>query len=204
LLDESGMAAYIRQLEDYRYWLSTVADTRVPFSGKIEAVYPSLLKIVDYQKSEMRLDGFLLRFDQAHIGYDLFDDRIYMHIGQAFLKKWKPAAGDEIDCRAILKTDRGRIVLINPTQVEFAFGDDSPIIDHSRALVGKSTGAIVEDDNAECRGCPYGALLDVVVIRPQPNQYRRFFCLRGVAQSRDCPVRLEQKMQEYKEQPAES
>jgi hypothetical protein len=204
LLDETEMTAYLGQLEDYRYWISTVEDKRVPFSGQITGVLPSLLKIADYDKSEIRLNGFLLRFEKAHIGYDLFDDRIYMQVGQSFLRRWQPAESDTIDCQAILKTDRGRVVVINPTRIEFLQGDNQPLIDYSKALVGKTTGEIVEDNCAPCRGCPYGALMDIVVIRPQPNQYRRFYCLRGVNLSVDCPIRLEEKINAYENQPTET
>jgi hypothetical protein len=204
LIGEQEMAAYFNQLDDYRYWLSTVIDKKVPFSGKISGVFPSLLKIVDYDKSEIRLNGFLLRFEKANIGYDLFDDRIYMQVGQTFLRRSQPAEGDSIDCEAILKTDRGRIVMINPTRIEFCESDNQPLIDYSRTLVGKSTGEIVKDNCGLCRGCPYGALMDIVVIRPQPNQYRRFYCLRGVEISKGCPIRLEEKIDAYENESAET
>ncbi len=201
---ETELAAFMSQLEDYRYWLSTVVDRKVTFSGEIAGVFPSLIKIIDYDKSEIRLNGFLIRFERAHLGYDLFDDRIYLQVGQGFLRKYQPADGDAIECQAILKTDRGRVVIINPTRIEYAQGDNQPLIDYSKALVGKSTGAIVKDNCSLCRGCPYGALMDVVVIRPQPNQYRRFYCLRGVDMSRDCPIRLEYKINAYESESAES
>ncbi len=203
-ISDTEMSAYLAQLEDYRYWLSTVIDKRVPFSGEISGVFPSLLKIVDYEKSETRLNGFLIRFEKAHIGYDLFADRLYLQVGQRFIRKYSPAERDYIECQAVLKTDRGRVVMINPTRIEYTNGDNLPLIDYSRALVGRTTGVIVKDNCALCKGCPYGALMDVVIIRPQPNQYRRFYCLRGIEIARECPIRLEAKIRLYGNEPAET
>jgi hypothetical protein len=46
--------------------------------------------------------------------------------------------------------------------------------------------------------------MDVVIIRPQPNQYRRFYCLRGVEMSQDCPICLEEKIDAYENESARS
>jgi hypothetical protein len=202
-LDSESMTAYMRELEDYRYWLSTVIDRKVKFSGKIESVFPSLTKTIDNHKSHIQLQGFLISFAKAHIGFDLFDSTIYLHVGHRFIEKWQPAPDDSIDCSAELKFDRGRIVMINPTHVEIDQGDQLPYLNYSKALVGKSTGSIVVDNISACRGCPFGALLDIEVIRPKPNQYRRFYCLRGVSHSQNCPIRLEWELSEHENQPAE-
>ena len=194
LVDKETLQKFFDDLKDYEYWLSTVEGKRVSFSGIITAVYPSLVMTVDNNRSSVRMDGFLIKFAKGYIGYDLFDDTIYLHIGRRFLAKWQPAPSDELEFKARLTNSRGKVVLIRPTEVEIEKNEGKPIIDYSKALIGKTTGTIVRDDISLCHQCPFGALLDVIVLRPKRNIYRRFYCLRGVEYSKDCPVRLEQEL----------
>jgi hypothetical protein len=135
--------------------------------------------------------GFLIKFERGHIGYDLFDDVIYLRTGYTFMARHKPAAGDEIEFEAEAKNNRGRLKMIKPTRVEIASNGGTQLIDYSKALVGRTTGAIVKDDIKLCRDCPYGALLDIRIIQPKESEFRRFYCLRGVEMSYTCPIRLE-------------
>ena len=191
LMNQAELEQFLKDLEDYEYWLSTVENKRVTVSGKISAVQPSIIKTIDSNSIQTRLAGFLIKFDSAHIGYDLFDDPLYLRVGATFLNRHNPAPNDDIDFEAELKNDRGRIVLVKPSRVELSSNGNQPLIDYSRALVGKTTGAIVLDDIRLCRNCPYGALLDIHETSPRPNSYRRFYCLRGVEYAYTCPIRLQ-------------
>jgi hypothetical protein len=190
LTDQAGLDQFLKDLEDYEYWLSTVENRRLAISGTIVAVQPSIIKTIDSDKISSRLAGFLIKFDRAHIGYDLFDDPLYLRVGSTFLERHNPAPGDDIEFEAELKNDRGRIVLIKPSRVELTANGNTPLFDYSKALVGKTTGAVVLDDIRLCRDCPYGALLDIQQINPRPNNYRRFYCLQGVEYAYTCPIRL--------------
>jgi CxxC motif-containing protein len=197
LVDENSLKRFFRDLEDYEFWLSTVEGYRVSFSGNIASVFPSLTLTVDNGGNSIRLKGFLITFNKGYIGDGIFDDMIYLEVGNRFLAGWNPAPGDELEFKAELRNDRGRILLKKPSHVEIKRNGGQPLIDYSKALVGKATGAQVKDDIRLCQGCPYGALLDVIEISPKRNQYRRFYCLRGVEYSKDCLVRLERKLKEY-------
>lgn len=201
LVDPETLEKFFDDLKDYEYWLSTVEGKRAPFSGTVTAVYPSLVMTIDNRKSSVRMNGFLITFARGYIGYDLFDDTVYLHIGKRFLTKWQPAPGDELEFKAEFTSDRGRLVLSRPTEVEIVKNEGKPVINYSIALVGKITGAIVKDDIRHCRQCPFGALLDVRILRPKRDNYQRFYCLRGVEHSKDCPVRLEQKLISAKSKP---
>ncbi len=180
-----------KDLEEFEYWLSTVENKRNHFSGKISSVLPSLYRTLDNGYISTRLNGFLIRFDRGYIGYDLFDDAIYLRVGNIFLERHSPAAGDDIEFEAKLINDRGRLIFLKPSAVEITQNGNMPMFDYSKALVAKSTGAIVKDDIRLCRDCPYGSLLDIEEISPKENRYRRFYCLRGVEQAYNCPIRLD-------------
>lgn len=191
LLGENEYRQFRNDFDNFEYWLSTVENKRLSFSGKISSVFPLFLKTIDDGRSNISLTGFLLKFERGHIGYDLFDDTIYLRVGRTFLENHRPAPGDDLDCEAHLINDRGRMILIKPSRVEINKKGGEQLIDFSRALVARTTGAIVIDDIKLCRNCPYGALLDVREISPRENSYRRFFCMRGVDTAYTCPVRLE-------------
>ena len=197
LVDDRTLEQFFKDLDEYEFWLSTVEGYKADFSGKVASVYPSLLKTIDNDRSAIRMTGFLITFNNGHIGDCLFDDAIYLSVGVGFVSRWQPAPGDELDFRAELRNNRGRIVLSRPTRIEIVKSGAEPIIDYSKALVGRATGIEVKDDIKLCHNCPYGALLDVEQLRPKQNSYRRFYCLRGVEYSMDCIVRLERKLKEY-------
>lgn len=201
LVDPETLKKFLDDLKDYEYWLSTVEGKRISFSGTVTTVYPSFVMTIDNHRSSVRMNGFLITFARGYIGYDLFDDAIYLHIGKKFLAKWQTVPGDELEFKAEFTCDRGRVILFRPTEVEIVKNEGKPVINYSKALVGKITGAIVKDDIGNCQKCPFGALLDVEILRPKRNSYRRFYCLRGVEYSKDCPVRLEQKLISVKNKP---
>lgn len=190
LLNDIEYEQFKNDFDNFEYWLSSVENKRLSFSGQISSVFPLYLKTIDNGRSSVALTGFLLKFDKGYIGYDLFDDTIYLRIGRTFLENHRPAPGDDFDCQAQLVNDRGRMILIKPSHVEISKNGGEQLIDFSRALVARTTGAIVTDDIRLCRHCPYGALLDVREISPKENFYRRFFCMRGVENAYTCPIRL--------------
>jgi hypothetical protein len=99
---------------------------------------------------------------------------------------------------AIFSESRGRIILHRPRRMEISGPADrnedsgKSRINVSRALVGRATGRIIEGSIEHCNACPYCSLIDVEDLsRQQPLYFRRFYCLRGVGDSENCPVRLE-------------
>jgi len=202
-LDEKELSRFFAKLDEFEFWLSDLEGKRVAFSGTIAELNPSLQMIRDNNRSSVRLNGFIISFDSGHIGYDLLDDPLYLRVGSTFLARWRPAPGDQLDCRAILTIERGRMVLSKATGVEISRGGSEPLADFSKALVGRATGRIVQDDIRLCRYCPYGSLLDVCDIRPKENHYRRFYCLKGIEYAESCPIRLSRLLDEAKLNPAE-
>lgn len=191
-LDEKELAQYFKDLDEFEFWLSGLEDKKVEFSGTIADINPSLQMFRDNGRSSTRLNGFIITFDSGHIGIDLFDDPLYLRIGSTFLARWRPAPGDQLEFRALLAIERGRMVLSRPTGIELTRGDSEPVTDFSKALVARATGRIVRDDISLCRHCQYGSLLDVHELRPKENHYRRFYCLKGNENAASCPVRLSQ------------
>ena len=69
----------------------------------------------------------------------------------------------------------------------------------SRARVGRATGRIIEGSVVRCGECPYCSLMDIEDRgRKEAVHYRRYYCLRGVTNPDNCPVRIEEIVQTEK------
>ncbi len=204
---EHEMAQFWRKLDEYRLWLSSNLNRALEFSGTIATFFPLLYMVKTGNRIGVKPNGYLIGFDRGHIGYDFYDDKIYLRVGGGFINRWNPSIGARVEFRGILKSDKGRLIFIRPSRVEIeppaGLGSDSGNggrrgISRSQAVVGAATGAVIEDDCAPCRGCNYGAFVESATDDLRQVRRRRFFCLRGVKTAASCPVRLERIILEHK------
>jgi hypothetical protein len=192
-LDENALQEFMESMREFEGWIEGQEGRRLRFSGIIASVKPGLKVRLGPRGSSVRLDGFYASFDSGYLENDLFDDRIYMRIPQGLLSRIAPAEGDEMECDTIFSHDRGRIVLTNPRRVDLSKNGNKPVLNISRALVGRATGKIIKGLIEQCSDCAFCALADVDDhSRARVSRYKRFFCLRGITESENCPVRLEQ------------
>lgn len=192
-LAEDEIKEFIDELHQYEGWLESMEGKTIEFSGTVDAITPHFQMRMEERKSAVTMDGFYVSFAKGYIGRDLFDDRIYLKMSGNLLVKTRLAPDAKIDCRAIFSSSRGRIILRNPRQIEIQENGSRRHINVSRALVGRATGKIIRGPITDCADCPYISLVDVEdARRHQAVFYRRFYCLRGVEDSENCPVRLSQ------------
>lgn len=191
-LDGSALRDFIDDLREYESWVESMNGRSVRFSGITGSIEPHYRMKINPRNSNVIMDGYYVAFDKGYIGNDLFDDRIYLRISEKRLINTQIAPGDEMEFEAVFTPDRGRIILRSPRRLEITKNGGRPALTPSRARVGRATGKIITGSITHCRNCPYCSLLDIEDIsRQQPSYYRRFFCLRGVTDSENCPVRLE-------------
>ena len=164
----------------------------VEFSGIIDFVTPHLMMTIESQRTSVILDGFYISFAKGQLNRDIFDNRIYLKNSSNFLERYQPSPGDKLEFTGYFTESRGRIILRKPTKVEITHNGGKSDINRSRALVGRATGCIVAGPIDDCKCCPFCSLVDIAdTSRHDPALYRRFYCLRGVSDSENCPVRLE-------------
>jgi hypothetical protein len=191
-MDANQVRDFIDDLREYRGWLESMNGKSVEFAGVVDAIRPHLVMRLDSNRSAVSMDGFYASFERGHLGRDLFDGRIYLKIPGSLLEKTAMAPGDKVDLSAIFSESRGRIIMHRPRRLEISGSGRESHISVSRALVGRATGKIIASSIEYCNGCPYCSLVDVEdMSRQQPLRYRRFYCLRGVGDSENCPIRLE-------------
>ncbi len=190
-LQNGGLPIFIDRLREYQGWLSEMDGKLIEFVGTAESIMPHLAMYVESNRYSVEMDGFYASFAEGHIGRDTFADRLYLKLSTSQVERHRIAPGDRVECEAYFTESRGRIILRKPRKIEVARCGGRADISFSRALVGRATGKIIAGDIEYCTGCPFVSLVDIENNnRRTPTFYRRFYCLRGVDDSENCPVRL--------------
>ena len=191
-LDDSALRDFIDDLREFEGWVESMNGRTIGFSGMIGSIKPHFKMKIESRHINVKMDGYYVAFDKGHIGNDLFDDRIYLRASERLITRTRIAPGDEMEFEGIFTHDRGRIILRSPRRMDITKNGGKQSLTPSRALVGRATGKIITGSIAHCNNCPYCSLVDIEDIsRQKPSHYRRFYCLRGVTDSENCPVRLE-------------
>ncbi|HBZ01048.1 MAG TPA: hypothetical protein DEO84_06985 [candidate division Zixibacteria bacterium] len=190
-LDKAELAEFIDALREYQGWLESMDGRLIEFAGDVDSVTPHLEMHIEPEGRSVEMDGFYVTFDSGHIDRDLFDDRLYLKLSGNQLERLAIAPGDHLECKAYFTESRGRIILRKPKQIEITHNGGKLKLSVSRALVGRATGKIISGPVEPCKGCSYISLVDITDNRRQHAAiYRRFYCLRGVDDAENCPVRL--------------
>jgi len=190
-LDNAQLEKFVDSLREYQGWIEEMQGKSVEFAGVADSIMPHLEMYIESNRMSVDMDGFYVSFERGIINRDTFDDRLYLKLSGTQLERHKIAPGDRLELLAYFTESRGRIILRKPRRIEVSRNGGKADINFSRALVGRATGRIIGGSVAYCRGCPYVSLVDVAnYSRRSPVHYRRFYCLRGVEDSENCPVRL--------------
>jgi hypothetical protein len=190
-LDQTGLKEFIDRFREYEGWLESMCGRLIEFAGEIDSISPHMEMHIEANGRSIEMDGFYIRFERGHIDCHIFDDRLYLKLSGNQFERLKAAPGDHLECKAYFTESRGRIILRKPKQIDIDRNGGKSNLNVSRALVGRATGRIIIETIEPCKGCPYLSLVDIDDrSRQTPSLYRRFYCLRGVDDPENCPVRL--------------
>lgn len=191
--DEKDLSRFMEELLEFRGWIDSRRGRTVRFAGEIDSVKPHLRMTIENGSRRVAMDGFYVSFDNGYFGNDYFDDKVYLRINGRFLCRTELSPGDGLEFDAMFSEDRGRIILKNPRNLEIAGNGGTRSITASRAQVARATGKIIAGSVEKCTDCVYCSLIDVEDrSRKETTRYRRFFCLRGISNSENCPARIEE------------
>lgn len=185
---------FTTDLEDWEEWLQGIEDCEVEFRGIIHTVKPHM-KAFDNSSGGHRLRyvGWLLSFRSAIIGYDRFEDPVYIRISKSQMLRFGFAPGMEVDGLGIFSLDRGRPIIQKFHRVEVL---DRPIEDastpsESEAIVAAATGHTFSPPPEKCMLCERGILVDVEgEKRRAGNPNRCMLCLEGIVEPNQCLFHL--------------
>ncbi len=200
LPDEEGYRKFQLDLEEFEEWLQGTMGNWVEFSGTVNSVKPHFKKVRYGSKDALSFSGFLISFKEGYIDRVFFEDNIYLTVSRRTQQNLKFARGDEVDFKARLRTDRGRIVLERVRYVEFPHKEKEESWTLSQALVAKNTGREIDCQPEKCMMCENGCLLDVVEKTDRSSPIKRhLFCLAGVENPEECIYHGVKKIEEEKD-----
>lgn len=192
-LDDKELGRFMEDLIEYRGWLETMHGKRIRFEGSIDSIKPHLRMAIEGGRKRVFMDGYYVSFKGGYLGNDYFEDKIYLKINSGFLDRMKAAPGDSLEIDVIFTEERGRIILKNPRNADIKKNGGKGAVTPSRARVGRATGKVIDGSIVKCGECPYCSLIDIEDrSRSEAFYYRRYYCLRGVSDSDNCPVRIEE------------
>ncbi|MCK4427015.1 MAG: hypothetical protein KAW16_00875 [candidate division Zixibacteria bacterium] len=199
LLDKEEFENFQRELEEFEDWLQGAVGKRIEFSGTVNSVKPHFKKKRLGSKEILTFPGFLVSFKEGYLDRVFFKDHIFLTISRKTQENLKFAKGDKVEFEALLRTDKGRIILERIRHVEFLEKKREAFWNLSQAVVAKNTGTEFDCQPEKCLVCENGSLLDVVEKDGQRSKsYRHLFCLAGVTDPENCVYHLAKKMKMVK------
>jgi len=195
LLVKEEFEKFQRDLEEFEDWLQSAVGKRIEFSGTVNSVKPHFKKKRLGSKEILTFPGFLVSFKQGYLDRVFFQDHIFLTISRKTQENLKFAKGDKVEFEAILRTDKGRIILEKIRHVEFLEKKREGFWNSSEAIVAKNTGTELDCQPEKCLVCEKGCLLDVVEKDGGHSKtYRHLFCLAGVTDPEACVYHLAKKI----------
>ncbi len=184
---EDVYRAFAQEREVFDEWLTEMTNRRIPVSFCVQAVKPRFIKEIDRDHGHVHLSGYLLVMSEGFFDRDHFQDAFYALISPGQQEQLAFAPGDEVEAQALLKTDRGRLILTQLRAVHFETRSGAPAWTNSQALVAKAGATYFPRQSGNCLHCPHGALVDVTETWQGGVRERRdLYCLAGVQDQREC------------------
>jgi hypothetical protein len=200
ILSPDEYKKFQRDLEEFEEWLERTIGRWMEFSGKVHSVKPHFRKVVYGAKEILEFPGYLISFREGYLDRIFFRDAIFVTVSRRTQLNLKFSKGDEVEFKARLRTDKGRIILDRIKYVEFPHKEEADTWSQGQALVARSTGTELDCQPEKCMLCDNGSLLDVVEKHGDKSIVRRhLFCLAGMEDPEACVYHLAKKIKEYKQ-----
>jgi len=195
LLDEKEYQSFLKELRSFEIWLDDKKGRQVNCAGRLKTVKPRFIMNRYHDRTPVVFQGFLLEFEQGFINYTSFNDTFYALISTSQQSRYKLSAEDKLEFQAILRLDRGRLILdrLRSIEIEEKNGNEPwTIAEAKRALM---FGKVIDYQYEKCLHCRHGFLIDVKESEFASNGFRRrkLLCLKGVSQPEYCLVQVKEK-----------
>ncbi len=189
LVTAKEYALFLRTMHRFEDWLESVRGREVEFSGTINSLKPGFYKTAASPQRHIACDGFLLNFSGGHINLDYFDDSIYVKLSSSAQHRLKLGKGDRVNFRALVKEERGRIVLVRVRGIDIEEKAAEEIWTVSRAQLARRTATIISGHHERCLNCDRGSLLDII---GGDKKQRMMLCLEGIRDPDYCMYSVSQ------------
>jgi hypothetical protein len=196
LLSQKDYQLFLDELRSFEIWLSSIKGKPINCAGTIKSVKPRFILNRHYNRNSLSFRGFLLSFQEGFIGLTHLDDIFFAILSPFQQSRLRLTQGDRLEFRAILRLDRGRIILDRVCGIEIEEKSQDKawtVIEARNALL---IGKIWDHQYEKCIQCPYGSLVDVSESPFYINEYRRrkLLCLKGISNPEYCIVQASQNL----------
>ncbi|GAB4266141.1 MAG: hypothetical protein Kow0092_18900 [Deferrisomatales bacterium] len=187
LLTPGRWLDFRRELEIFEDWVDRHLGRDVEASARVADVKPAFTKERG-AGTRVRFRGFLVVLEETYLGRTRFDSPVYARVSRSQQERHAFRRGDLWEGRALVRQDRGRLVLERLRGVEVLSRGDGPVWDGAAGLVAKRTATTFSRQPERCLICPWGTLLDVREEEGHGvRHYRRLLCLEGRIAPELCP-----------------
>ncbi|MEJ2634529.1 MAG: hypothetical protein P8184_04480 [Calditrichia bacterium] len=184
--------AFLKELELFDDWMLEMRNREIEIAGTIDGVKPHFVKKVYPKASFLSFRGYILTFREIYIGRVHLEDYAYARISDQLYQKLQVGAGDEIEARARVKLDHGRLILYALKAIEPVKRGEPAIWSDQKVQLAREVSTEFTIQPEECVQCPFGALIDVEYMKDHHSSPRRqLMCLKGIRDYRDCYVKAE-------------
>ncbi|MGA1825892.1 MAG: hypothetical protein ACMUIP_14650 [bacterium] len=193
LLPEKEYDDFLKELENFKFWLDSKRGREIECSGTIKSVKPRFIMKPHNKRFNISLKGFLLVFDEGFIDLTHFEDIFFGNLSLWQQSRLRLGKGDRIEFCATLYLDRGRILLDRVRGIDIEEKAEAQywsVQEAKQALLRCST---LEHQSEKCLNCSHSCLVDIMepgskdAGHPQKGQKRRqLLCLKGVSAPEYC------------------
>lgn len=190
-LSQEDTAHFWEELQEFEDWFETHSSRELSIFGNLVSVKPFLKKYISHNREQLHLTGYNLVFLNGYLGTTEYQDFFYAPISTARQTQYQFSAGDQIEFRAKLSLDQGRLIVRQMWQLEFIEKSKKTPLTLSDILVAKETATIFKTQSRKCLHCPHSVLVDVLGNRKDGANIRReLFCLKGIPDPEFCTVQV--------------
>jgi hypothetical protein len=188
-ISEQEYDEFLRQLEDLDYWLDSIVGRKIELEGTIKTVKPNFRAVGFKSRERYVFSNWLVVFESAHIGYDLFDDICFARLSEKTQARFRFSEGSHLLCCAVPMFDRGRLIFTRLHNIETADDGVQPEWDRADAEVAAATATKLNIQTEKCLGCRFGSLIDRNNY-DRNSRSRSLLCLAGQRLPEECAYPL--------------
>lgn len=176
-------------LDDLDYWFGEILGREIELEATVKAVKPDFRAFGSPEREQYQFSNWLLVFDNAHVGYDLFDDICFARISDRTQSRFRFGQSSHMICRAIPVFDRGRLVFTKLHNFDITDNGQKPDWTRAAAEVAAATAVRLDIQAEKCLACRYGCLIDRGHHGGR-NGTRSLLCLAGQRLPGECAYPL--------------
>lgn len=187
MLNETEAQKFREDLADFEDWLDDHLHKEELVLGTIKAVKPQFKRQINYSQESLSVTGYTLAFEDGYIGMTSFEDVFFARISAQMQTQQKFSVGDQIEFRATLFLDEGRLVFRKMRQIDFVEKSKEQAYSTSELLIEKQTATRFKTQHYKCLNCREGMLVDVEELKDGKIFKRReLICLKGMPEPELC------------------